>query len=101
LGVLFGQKLFRNNLIAAALFWSFSSFGYYLVGFYTKYSPGNVFVNFGALGVADMLAGSILRLHQKLLSTRNAIRVLLAGATLFSLIFGLYTLGIKNFRDLT
>lgn len=46
----------RRNLIAAVLLNSCCAFCGYLVGYYTKYFPGNFFVNYAVLGIADGFA---------------------------------------------
>jgi hypothetical protein len=51
----------RRNLIAAVLLNSCCAFCNYLVGYYTKYFPGNFFFNYAVLGVAD--AFTILYVH--------------------------------------
>lgn len=50
-----------KNLMAVIVFWSFSSFSFYLIGFYIKYFPGNVYANFTMLGCADILASITVR----------------------------------------
>lgn len=42
-------------------FWAISSFSYYLIGLYVKYFPGNQYINFGVLGLADMFGSLALR----------------------------------------
>ncbi len=68
-----------NNLIAMIGMWSISAFSYYLVGLYIKYFPGNIYVNYSMLGIADMAASFHLRIIQKYLNTKNSFRLILAG----------------------
>jgi len=36
--------------------WTISGFSYYLIDFYVKYFPGNVFVNKGFFGLCDIVS---------------------------------------------
>ena len=44
------------NLCLMAIFWTVSSFNYYIITFYLKYIPGNVFVNTVLSCTAEILA---------------------------------------------
>lgn len=47
------QRDFRLNLLVMTIIWTASGFTYYLLEFYVKYFPGNVFFNKALFGVAD------------------------------------------------
>lgn len=58
IGALFAEPVLLANLIASCFTWLFASFNFYLITFYLKYFPGNVFVNSLCFAVADALAFS-------------------------------------------
>lgn len=91
----------RRNLILVVLFWSFASFSYYSVSFYMKYSPGNVFLNFGILGAGDFIAALTVTLIIKYFDTRKVSRILLGLSCVFSLVFTIYVQNLKDPKDLT
>ena len=45
----------RNNLIGQCIIWSMSVFGTYLIMFYSKYFPGNIYVNYSIPAIADVI----------------------------------------------
>mmetsp|Transcript_16361 Transcript_16361/g.27665 ORF Transcript_16361/g.27665 Transcript_16361/m.27665 type:complete len:111 (-) Transcript_16361:385-717(-) len=46
----------KVNLVCSCFIWLLSSFNFYLITFYLKYFPGNVFVNSLCFAGADMIA---------------------------------------------
>lgn len=50
------SPVLRNNLIAMCCIWAVSGFNFYMLEFYMKYFPGNVFFNKGFIGLCDGLA---------------------------------------------
>lgn len=78
----------RRNLIAAVLLNSCCAFCNYLVGYYTKYFPGNFFFNYAVLGIAD--AFTILYVHMISKRVKKLINILnfgLVSIVIWSLIF--------------
>jgi hypothetical protein len=53
---LWDDKVYRLNLIIMIMAWSASSFCFYIIGFYIKYIPGNVFHNVVSTSVADAIS---------------------------------------------
>jgi hypothetical protein len=49
-----------KSLIAVLGIWVYSAFNYYLIGYYVKYFPGDVFVNFLMMTVAEVIAPIVL-----------------------------------------
>jgi hypothetical protein len=43
------------NLIVMNLTWSAASFTYYMVGFYIKYIPGDIYINVILSGIAEAI----------------------------------------------
>ena len=56
---LWKDSIYRANLIIMILSWSASSFCFYIIGFYIKYIPGDIFVNMITTCIADA-ASSIM-----------------------------------------
>ena len=53
---LWEDGVYRLNLIIMIMAWSASSFCYFVIGFYIKYIPGNIFNNAISTGVADAVS---------------------------------------------
>ena len=51
-----GDSVLSRNLIAMCCIWAVSGFNFYMLDFYVKYFPGNVFFNKSFLSVCDALA---------------------------------------------
>lgn len=66
----------------------------YLVGYYTKYFPGNFFFNYAIIGVAD--AFTIIYVHlisKRVKNLTNILNIVLVQIVLWSLIF----IGLQDF----
>ena len=50
------DRIYRANLIIIVISWSASSFCFYILGFYIKYIPGDIFINIIVTCVADALS---------------------------------------------
>ena len=50
------DKIYRANLIIMVISWSSSSFCFYILGFYIKYIPGDIFINIIITCVADAIS---------------------------------------------
>jgi len=68
LKVLYGSRQHRRSLFAVVALWIYSAFNYYLIGYYVKYFPGDVFVNFMTMTVAEVAAPIVLRFVQSMWS---------------------------------
>jgi len=44
------------NLVLMATFWTISSFNYYIITFYLKYIPGNIYINTSLSCTAEVCA---------------------------------------------
>ena len=66
------EEHFRS-LVAVLGLWIYAAFNYYLIGYYVKYFPGNIFFNFMMMTVAEVIAPIYLWLVQgKYISRRVA-----------------------------
>lgn len=50
------QRVIQVNLIVMAYMWAACSFGYYMIIFYLKYLPGNIYNNSLSNGGSDLIA---------------------------------------------
>lgn len=72
----------RTNLMAACVLYSVASFNFYLLSFYLKYFPGNIFENAFYFACSDLVAMILVGVSLKITSMRNSI--LFACAVAFS-----------------
>ena len=47
------DRIYRTNLIVMVMAWIASSFCFYILGFYVKYIPGDIFVNTIIISFSD------------------------------------------------
>ena len=47
------DSIYRLNLIVMVLSWIASSFCFFIIGFYIKYIPGDIYSNMIAMNIAD------------------------------------------------
>jgi len=91
LKILIDSPEHRNSLIAVIGIWIYSSFNYYLIGYYVKYFPGDIFTNFLMMTVAEVIAPIALRYIQGKFVTKFVVRYLLLCAAGTALLFMLNT----------
>jgi hypothetical protein len=87
LRVLYGSKQHRRSLFAVCGLWIYSAFNYYLIGYYVKYFPGDVFVNFMTMTIAEVIAPICLRLVQGRWSIQLVYRNLQYGCAISAIIY--------------
>lgn len=79
--------MLRTNLWASALLYSEASFNFYLLTFYLKYFPGNLFENSAYFACSDLLAYVLTGIFLNFTSMRTSIRfgaaLALTGGFLF------------------
>ena len=85
--ILSGSTEHLRSLIAVLGIWVYSSFNYYLIGYYVKYFPGDVFVNFLMMTIAEVIAPVVLFLVQGKYVTRYVARDLLLGAAFMAFLY--------------
>eukprot|EP00347_Sterkiella_histriomuscorum_P021166 403334998 len=79
---LFTIKMYVINIIMMNIAWSASSFTYYMVGFYIKYIPGDIFQNVMISSLSESIACLISGFLALLLGTKNTlIMCFLIGGT--------------------
>lgn len=65
----------RTNLWASALLYAEATFNFYLLGFYLKYFPGNLFENSVYFACSDLTAFILCGVFLNYTSMRTSIRV--------------------------
>ena len=50
------DKVLRSNLIGCIIIWSMCAFNFYLLTFFMKYFPGNIFENSLSFAISDVIA---------------------------------------------
>jgi len=50
------QPVLKNNLVAASVMYAVACFNFYMLAFYLKYFPGNIFENSAIYACSDLLA---------------------------------------------
>jgi len=63
----------KINLFCSILVWLFSSFNFYLITFYLKYFPGNIYVNSICFASADFVAFMMSGVVLKFLKIRHGL----------------------------
>jgi hypothetical protein len=56
MAILCRSREHMRSLIAVSALWIYAAFNYYLIGYYVKYFPGDVFTNFLMMTAAEILA---------------------------------------------
>lgn len=68
-------KVLRTNLWAAILIYSEASFNFYLLTFYLKYFPGNLFENSTYFACSDLLAFVLAGVFMQFTTMKTSIRI--------------------------
>mmetsp|Transcript_17025 Transcript_17025/g.12193 ORF Transcript_17025/g.12193 Transcript_17025/m.12193 type:complete len:207 (+) Transcript_17025:105-725(+) len=68
-------KLHRSNLISAICLWSANMFNFYLLMFYIKYFPGNVYQNTICCACSDIVAYILSGVVMKCLNTNRSLYI--------------------------
>lgn len=84
---LWRKPLLRNNLIGCCILASMTGFSSYMIGFYTKYFRGNMFINFAMLGIADTFSLVYITLISGFFDVKGVIRFTLVSVSIISMLF--------------
>lgn len=69
---LWADPVLKKNLIASCCTWLFASFNFYMITFYLKYFPGNIFVNSLTFAASDSAAQFTSGIILQFVSVRTA-----------------------------
>ena len=72
---MFYDPKLKSNLIGAVILWSMCSFNFYMLTFFMKYFPGNIFENSLCFAVSDLLAFTLSGLVIKYTSVPRGYRL--------------------------
>lgn len=72
---IWANKQLRTNLWASCLLYSEASFNFYLLTFYLKYFPGNLFQNSAYFAVSDLIAFVVAGVSLQFASIQTNIRI--------------------------
>jgi hypothetical protein len=70
---LWADVIYRTNLIVIVLAWVASSFCFFIIGFYIKYIPGDIFSNMIACAVADCASSLAAGMIAQYYGTKNTL----------------------------
>lgn len=65
----------RQNLIGSVILWAMSSFNFYMLTFFLKYFPGNIFENSLCFALSDVVAFTLSGLVIKYTRVNNGFRL--------------------------
>jgi hypothetical protein len=67
------DNLYLINFLVMNLAWSTASFNYYMLNYYLKYVPGDIYTNIIVASVSDMFASLISGLISNFIGTKKTI----------------------------
>jgi hypothetical protein len=74
-------------MIAVVAIWIYAAFNYYLIGYYVKYFPGDIFTNFLMMTGAEIISPIVLYFFQRKFIVKYTSRYILIGCSIFSLAY--------------
>jgi hypothetical protein len=77
----------KINLLASVMIWTHGSFNFYLITFFLKYFPGNIFANAMSFAAADIIAYTCSGLVLKFTSVRKGLMIGYSIAALGSILY--------------
>ena len=86
---IFQDPLLKRNLLACIVVWSMCTFNNYILTFFIRYFPGNIFENSLCFALSDvfafMLSGLVLKYTKVVRGYRLAFLISILGAVLYAL----------------
>jgi len=80
----------RQNLIGSVILWAMSSFNFYLLMFFLKYFPGNIFENSLCFAVSDIVAFTLSGIVIKYTRVNNGFRLAFFISSIGSVLYLLF-----------
>jgi hypothetical protein len=71
-------------MIAVVMIWIYAAFNYYLIGYYVKYFPGDIFTNFLMMTGAEIISPIVLYFFQRKFIVKYTSRYILIGSSVFA-----------------
>jgi hypothetical protein len=60
LAILYNSPVHLKSMIGVVVIWIYAAFNYYLIGYYVKYFPGDIFTNFLMMTGAEIISPIVL-----------------------------------------
>jgi Na+/melibiose symporter-like transporter len=79
---LLADSIYRLNLIVMVLSWVASSFCFFIIGFYIKYIPGDIYSNMIAMNIADAASSVAAGLMAQYYGTKSTLTISFACAAI-------------------
>ena len=78
------------NVVIMSIFWTVSSFSFYLLLFMTKYYEGSIYINFYLDGIACLLGSTLSLISYNFLKTRWSYAISLSLTLIFVILVMIY-----------
>jgi VIT1/CCC1 family predicted Fe2+/Mn2+ transporter len=78
------------NVVIMSIFWTVSSFSFYLLLFMTKYYEGSIYINFYLDGIAGLLGSTLSLISYNFLKTRWSYAISLSLTLIFVILVMIY-----------
>jgi len=78
------------NVAIMSIFWTVSSFSFYLLLFMTKYYEGSIYINFYLDGIAGLLGSTLSLISYNFLKTRWSYAISLSLTLIFVILVMIY-----------
>jgi len=89
---IFSNSVTRTNLISCCVIWSSGGFIAYCICYYSKYFPGNFYINYAVQGLSNLLTMWYMKLLSKFWdSVKTHMNILIYTMIVFTLIMMLFT----------
>ena len=72
---IWADPILKKNLMAASFLWMVSSFNWYMLSFYLKYFPGNIFQNSLYFAISDFIGYFLVGVIMRYLTVAQGYRV--------------------------
>lgn len=78
------------NVVIMSIFWTVSSFSFYLLLFMTKYYEGSIYINFYLDGIAGLLGSTLSLISYNFLKSRWSYAISLSLTLIFVILVMIY-----------
>jgi hypothetical protein len=87
LQIIYNSPEHFRSMIGVIMIWIYAAFNYYLIGYYVKYFPGDVFTNFLMMTGAEIVSPIVLYFFQRKFVIRYSSRYILIGCSIFAVFY--------------
>ena len=93
---LWNEKSLRSNLIGCIIIWSMCSFNFYMLTFFMKYFPGNIFENSLSFAISDVIAFTMSGLIIKYTTVVRGYQVAFVISTVGGVLYVLFSAAFEG-----